>query len=383
MKITKANVSKLVCPPGKGEVAFSDDEIDGLLLRARASGARSWYYRYRDSYGRSRRLKLGDAKGVAPEEARDLARAAALEVAGGKSPVETRKAARHAQTCKELFDLYLAQAHIAQRKTTLAATQRHLNRNAAPLANEPVVAITRSVLRAFRDKLVETTGSVQTNRTLATLSACWGWALRNGVIPEGDNPASYIDKFPEQKRERVLSMEELRAIWRATSGGSKHDRLVRFLMLTTARRAEGGGMTWSELSGDLWVVPSHRMKGGVSHEVVLPPLALQQLPSRGKHPFVFGIDTPFSGWSGAKARLNKSLGFSDWGLHDFRRTFSTEMNSRELAQPHIVEETLSHVGAKAGVAGVYNTASYRSQKKTALLAWSKLLIDEGVINAAS
>jgi integrase len=383
MKITKANINKLICPLGKDEVAFSDDEIDGLLLRARNSGARAWYYRYRDSYGRSRRLKLGDAKVVAPEEARDLARAAAREIAVGNSPVEKRKAARHAQSCKELFDLYLAHAQIAQRQTTLEATKRHLNRNAAPLANEPVVAITRSAIRAFKDKLVETTGPVQTNRTLATLSACWSWALRNGVIPEGDNPASYIDKFPEQPRERVLSMQELRAIWTATGGGSKHDRLVRFLMLTAARRAEGGGMAWSELSGDLWVVPSHRMKGGVSHEVVLPSIALEHLPPRDNHPFVFGINTPFSGWSGAKTRLNNALGFSDWGLHDFRRTFSTEMNSRELAQPHIIEATLAHIGAKSGVAGVYNTASFRPQKKAALLAWVKLLTDERVINAAS
>jgi integrase len=379
MKITKANIGRLVCQPNQAETAFSDDEVDGLVLRARASGSRAWYFRYRDANGRSRRLKLGDAKAVAPDAARELARIAAIEVAGGNNPTERRREARHAQTCEELFNRYLAHAEVVQRSTTFDGAKRHLKRNAASLAKEPIISINRARVRALRDKLVETVGQVQTNRTLATISACWSWGLRNGVIPEGDNPASYIDKFPEHARTRVLTMGELAAIWKETSGGGKHDRLVRFLILTAARRAEGGGMQWAELRDDLWVVPAYRMKGGDAHEVALPSIALEQLPPRDNHPFVFGIDAPFSGWSGAKARLNKALGFSDWGLHDFRRTFSTEMNSRELAAPHIIEATLAHVGAKGGVAGVYNTASFRPQKKAALEAWITLLSNEGVV----
>jgi integrase len=257
---------------------------------------------------------------------------------------------------------------------------------AKSLHKDPIKLIDRVKILNLRDEIAINAGQVQANRTLASLSACWSWGLRNGVIAEGDNPASYIDKFPEKPRDRVLTMAQLRAIWKATAGGGKHDRLVRFLMLTIVRRSEAGGMAWVELNEDLWVIPSHRMKSGVSHEVVLPPIAFELLPLRDtdkKDTFVFGVDTPFSGWSGAKKRLNKAVGFDDWGLHDFRRTFSTEMNSRGLAAPHIIEATLAHIGAKGGIAGVYNTASYRSQKQAALLAWTNLLTGEGVIDAAS
>ena len=54
-----------------------------------------------------------------------------------------------------------------------------------------------------------------------------------------------------------------------------------------------------------------------------------------------------------------------WGLHDFRRTLSTRLNEAGV-DPHVVEALLGHTGAKRGVAGVYNRASYRTQKAQAL-----------------
>ncbi len=40
-------------------------------------------------------------------------------------------------------------------------------------------------------------------------------------------------------------------------------------------------------------------------------------------------------------------------------------------QPHIVEAVLNHVsGHKAGVAGIYNRATYSEEKKAALTAWA-------------
>lgn len=383
MRLNKLNINKLSCPSGQTEDTFPDSEIRGLTLRVRAGGSRTWYFRYRDAYGRQHKFKIGSAEAITPEQARDLSRKLLLDVAAGDNPIADRKAARQASICSDLFDEYIKSIEKRQRAASIEANKRNLMKYAKILHKEPIKLIDRAKIRDLRDKIATSAGRVQANRTLASLSACWSWGLRNGVIPEGDNPASYIDKFPEKSRERVLRMDELRLIWEATSSEGPYHRLVRFLMLTGLRRSEGGGVRWTEIDGSLLVVPSDRMKGKEAHEVMLPDLALKQLPKKGKNPYVFGVDTPFSGWSGAKKRLNKAVGFDDWGLHDFRRTFSTEMNSRGLAAPHIIEATLAHIGAKGGVAGVYNTASFRPQKKEALLAWAKLLEDEGVTNATS
>jgi hypothetical protein len=46
-------------------------------------------------------------------------------------------------------------------------------------------------------------------------------------------------------------------------------------------------------------------------------------------------------------------------------------------QPHIIEAVMNHVfgPAKAGVAGIYNRATYTTEKRMALQAWADHLDD--------
>ena len=140
-------------------------------------------------------------------------------------------------------------------------------------------------------------------------------------------------------------------------------------------------MRWGEIEGDVLVVPAARMKSGRPHEVPLPPLALAQLPERRGDACVFSTgDVGFEGWSGAKNTLDRRIAdlvapLPAWGLHDLRRTFSTMAHERGLAEPHVIEAVLAHEGAQSGVAGVYNRAAYREQKRAALTAWSRLVAD--------
>ena len=98
-------------------------------------------------------------------------------------------------------------------------------------------------------------------------------------------------------------------------------------------------MRWGEIEGDVLVVPAARMKRGRPHEVPLPPLALAQLPERRGDACVFSIgDVGFEGWSGAKKALDRRIAdhaapLPTWGLHDFRRTFSTMAHERRLPSP--------------------------------------------------
>jgi hypothetical protein len=57
--------------------------------------------------------------------------------------------------------------------------------------------------------------------------------------------------------------------------------------------------------------------------------------------------------------------------HDLQRSVVTGMNEIGIA-PHIVEAVVNDVSgwAKAGVAGVYNRATYSSEKRVALQAWA-------------
>ena len=72
---------------------------------------------------------------------------------------------------------------------------------------------------------------------------------------------------------------------------------------------------------------------------------------------------------GASRRPDAQVG--PWRLHDLRRTLATRL--AELGTlPHVIEALLNHVsGHKAGVAGVYNRATYRDEKRKALNAWAE------------
>jgi integrase len=121
------------------------------------------------------------------------------------------------------------------------------------------------------------------------------------------------------------------------------------------------------------------------HVVPLAPLAISILNSapRRTRDRVFGEgDDGYWGWSWAKYRLDHRInqaragaGNPDpivaWRLHDLRRTAATVMPDKLGVQPHIVEAILNHVsGHKAGVAGVYNRATYEREVRAALLLWA-------------
>jgi hypothetical protein len=71
--------------------------------------------------------------------------------------------------------------------------------------------------------------------------------------------------------------------------------------------------------------------------------------------------------------LDARLRLAPWRLHDIRRSVATGMAEIGI-QPHIIEAVLNHVsGHKAGVAGVYNRATYLPEKTAALTQWAEHL----------
>jgi integrase len=120
------------------------------------------------------------------------------------------------------------------------------------------------------------------------------------------------------------------------------------------------------------------MKGGIVHEVPILPMIAAALPSKPNTTmeYVFGRrDTGFSGWSKSKKALDAKIAraggeMPPWGLHDLRRTFSTRLHDAGV-EPIVIEALLAH--KQQGVAAVYNRASFRAAKRTALNRWHEIL----------
>ena len=384
MKLTKPTVEGLKLRDGKRETIVFDGGLPGFGLRIRAGGKRTWIVQYRVG-AKQRRVTLGTTETLEPDEARKSAQTALGKMYLGRDP-QLEKAQERAQaavTLGNVVDSYLARYAAKRLKPgTLTDVQRYLRRHWGALSRLPVQKVTRADVAAGLAQIADESGGFAANRARTALGSLYAWAIAEGLADA--NPVVGTRKAVDEiARDRVLTDEELRLVWRHAGGGD-YGAIICLLILTGQRREEVAAMTWEELDleGVTWRIASDRTKNARMHEVPLASQAmaiLSGVEQREGRALVFGSrHGPFSGWSKAKtsldARMSAALegaAATPWRLHDIRRTVATRMADLGVL-PHVIEAVLNHIsGHKAGVAGVYNRSSYAAEKRAALELWAE------------
>jgi integrase len=385
MKFTAKAVAAFALPAGKAERIVFDEHIGGFGLRLRAGGSKIWIFQYKLG-AKQRRLSFGSYPSMGLDQARRTASDLQAQVRLGRDPSADKSEARaqSATTFKAVAQKYLDRQKSELRPRSYREIVRHLNVNARPLHSEPLAKIDRR-------RIAELISGLPSNKfhVHATLNAFFSWAMREGLVDA--NPVMATNKPPKpMSRERTLSEGELRDVWRALQSDDYGD-ILRLLILTGARRDEIGSLAWSEVNLDnaLISLPSERTKNKRPFDLPLSAPALSVLKAREKldhREFVFGRgESGFSGWSACKRRLDARIAelresegkpaMQPWALHDLRRSFSTTAHDKLKIQPHIVEATLNHISVhKSGVAGTYNRALYREEKRAALATWGDFVM---------
>jgi integrase len=375
---------------------YFDSSFGGLALRVTEHGHKSWSLHYRMS-GRLRRLTLGPYPALLPKDARRVASKALERVREGVDPGEEKRqrrdvaAAARADTFAACLQDYLTTARRNTAPATSREIQRVMEREFLPhWRNRPLGSITRGDVSHRVSAIVNRGADVMANRALAYLRPLFGWAVNEGRIAA--SPVSGM-KSPtrETARDRVLSDDEVRWLWRAASdaGDNWVGAFTKLLLLTGQRRAEVGAMSWAELdlAKAVWRLPAERTKNGRAHEIQLSTAAsavLDAVPRIG--PFVFTVSgsAPATGFYRAKNKIDGAvlaakraeLGagcetIPPWSFHDLRRTCATGMAGLGVA-PHVVDKVLNHTtGAIRGVAAVYNKFQYVDERRAALEAWGR------------
>jgi integrase len=382
-------------PPKSGRVDVTDTKARGLVLRVAAAskrhsrGLKSWAIRYRPKGGVQRRETIGTYPSLSLAKARQRALAVVAAASGGGDlPAdETRERQRSVALSRTVGDLLTeyvgAYAKVSQRRWQL--TERLFDQHVRPhLGAKRLVDLRRHDVAAMLDKLQKAGLRAQVNRVRSQIVAALNWAVEARDYLEA-NPAAGVKrrKALETPRGRVLSDDELRAIWRAAERiGGPGGAFVMMLALTGQRRDEIRCLPWSEIMPGTadWVLPAARNKGRRDHLVPLPKAAvdlIDSLPKGGAFVFSVNGSKPYAGHSGLKIIIDRESGVKGWTYHDLRRTCASGMAALRISQDAI-DRVLNH--AKSRLAGTYNVHEYRAEKATALKVWAKrvaVVVGEG------
>jgi integrase len=386
--LTEIAVRNLKAKP----VRYEKPDGKGLFVAVHPTGKKSYVVRFRVD-GKPKKLTLPQGKTLA--EARAEAAAAVLKVHRGEDPTATKRKAKEAQqiaranTLRSICESYLereGKKRDGDRLRSLDWRRTLLERLVFPvLGDVPIGEIKRRAIIDLLDriddgKLVNKKtgepikgGPVMAQSTLAVVRKIMRWyAVRDEDYVVPIVPGMARIKPDDRARSRVLTDDELRAVWKtAVERTDPFAAMVRFLLLTAARRSEAAALTWDEIIiddevGPCWLLPALRNKVKVD---LLRPLseAAQELldaqPRIEGCPYVFTYGrAALATFSQCKAIFDDACGVCNWTLHDLRRSARTLMSRAGVNSDH-AEQCLGHL--LSGVRKTYDRNDYAREKRIA------------------
>lgn len=400
-KLTEISVERMK-PPATGRVQIADAVITGLWLRVTANGAKSWSVTYRPRGATTmKRVTIGRWPAVSVKDARDLARDVLLEVAKGGDPAAERKRAergeekRFEKVARQFVEQHVKPRRVKSWHETAALIGFPARRGAVQFDDlskatrlvkrwrgKPVGEITRGDVVGAVDEEIKAGRHRTANKLLATTKALFVYAAPRFDLEK--NPAETIERAGvERSRERVLTDDELLAIWR-TAGelAWPWGSFVKMLILTAQRRSEVSQMRWQDvdLEQGWWSMPAAMTKSRRDHTVPLsaPTVAILREAPRladDDHVFWSGRRGGLLGFSQAKRKLDRLSGVSAWRFHDARRSCATGM-AKLAVPPHVLAAVLNHAPASVqNVTAIYNRFRYEGEKRQALELWAQHVLD--------
>lgn len=355
------------------------------------------------------RREIGICGAITLTEAREKARKWRLLVGQGIDPaVEEEKSRRDAirkqgVTFSAVAEDFIREKLPGERKGK--DVEREIRRDLLPewgkLAITDIIDSDVSALIKSKGR----DGKVGARNLLALIKRFFRWATAQpeygiSVTPCANLRATDILGEMPRTKGRVLSNDELFALWRAAGRMPYHaGSAYRLLCLTALRLNEAVDGAWPEFNvrEGIWVIPAERMKGKDSgrkqarpHAVPLTPdilALLESLPRFNRGRFLFSTTSgQSSAWIGTKIkkRLDSRMLLTLRALarrrgedpaevslphfinHDIRRTVRSHLSRLKVTE-EAREAILAH--ARPGIKGTYDLHDYLDEKREALMLW--------------
>ncbi len=376
MKFTVQGIKGLAAPE-KGRVDYQDTDLPGFFLRVSAFGRKSYSVSYWKN-GQRPRVTLGDASLLSLAEAREQARAILRDVKLGLDPAKEKRRERDVDTFAELARRYVERwAKVRKSPKGAREDENRIEKLLIPRwGSWKASDVRKRDVVALLDEYVDAGKPYGGNRMQALISKIYNFGIERDEVEV--NPAKGIRRQPEKPRERVLTDDDLKKVLPLFGAEGLAGLGFRLLLLTGQRPKEVFGMRWSEIDGDLWVLPKERSKNGRPSLVPLSRPALGVLrelkafddgsgyvfPSATRH------DTPFLNYGKAARTVKKEAKLSeDWNIYDLKSTCLTGLES--LGVPGAVISAVANHAPTSVTSRHYAFHDFAKEKREALEAWGR------------
>lgn len=362
-------------------------ELDGngLYIRVKPDGNKSWQLRYKKPDGKWSWLGLGGYPEISGQLARKKAKELLDDVSRGENPIISKQERKRQEVEQNnaTFEL-LAREWLDTKLTswvadTMTRNKGALEKHVFPVFGKRLYTTIKPIEWMNHLKGIQQSQGIyeQVNRVRAMCRDIYDFAKVTGRIDY--NPLEGIQKYLQQgKKENMahVSEAELPTLIRAINNYPTMDvRMgLQLLAMLFCRPSELRGAKWDEfdLEQGLWNIPEERMKKRREHVVPLPKQAiailteLKTYETNSEYLFPSRSDKSKPKSDTVFIMALRRMGFEGRQTpHGFRHIASTLLNNRGFDERHI-EAALAHV--KDGVAGVYNKAQYL-QDRANMMQW--------------
>jgi integrase len=298
---------------------------------------------------------------------------------------DSRTAAASRITVEKLIEQYVRR-RVTGRLRTAKEIESRLKRALAPIMQRHAEDIRRRDLRELFDQCADQGIEREAERRRQTVGAMFRWALSQDIV-ETDPTAGLKAYDPGTPRDRVLTVEEIEAVWNWFDSGvlpSDPADILKLELLTGARCGEISGLCAEEIDREqwTWTLPSARSKNKRPRVTPLVGMARQIIEARLSTVQLGPLFTAETGTVLTAAHIGHyllarrdKLPVEKFTTHDLRRTVATQLTEMGIA----LELVAAVVGHEAGgretrtLVRHYVRTDLVNRKKPVLEAWDRRL----------
>lgn len=353
LALTQQLVKDAVCPAEKRKLDFFDTDCKGLMLEVSVRGRKTFYLRYQNERGRTRHIRVADARDVTLSQAKVIVNKYRTQLAMGEDPADKKAELKQVPTVAAfIHDQYLP--FIKSYKRSWFTDESRLRCHIEPVWGRKYMdEIRKQDIVELINKYRENHSPSSCNRLLLLVRYMFNLAIRWEVPGVKTNPSAGYPLMQETPRERYLSKQEAATLNEQLNKSTNLmlRYIVPMLILTGARKREVLDALWDDfdLERRMWRIPMS--KSGKARYVPLSDGAIQLLqlvPRRAGCPWVFAnpkTKKPYRSIFGSWDNARTKAGLADVRIHDLRHSFASFLVNagRSLYE---VQKILGHANAK-------------------------------------